>query len=228
MRKRVFNWQGQEFVYLGLEGEPGRPLEAQAKGLFERAAAELKTFGMAIDKNVVRTRVFGRTREARGVVSEIRGKTFTGNGRAATSSFIAPTHFDSQADVALDLYAMSPPAGGADRAVTEHKPQQPFIRHLAWGPMVFLAGMTCEQYPTLKEQYEDILPRARALLQEAGCGWGNVVRVSFFLHKDHDPDALLAGVARTAPVSLADAEVEFVEGYSRPSKLVEIEITARR
>jgi hypothetical protein len=72
MRKRVFNWQGQGFVYLGLEGEPGRPLEAQAKGLFERAAAELRMFGLSIDKNVVRTRVFGRTREARGVVSEVR------------------------------------------------------------------------------------------------------------------------------------------------------------
>src|SRR5215813_5491782 len=142
MRKRVFNWQGQGFVYLSLEGKPGLPLEAQAKALFEHAAAELKSFGLALDKNVVRTRVFGRTREARNVVSEVRGKTFLGKARAATSSFISPAHLDSGADVALDLYAMSPPGGVGEREVTEHKPQQPFIRHLVWGPMVFLAGMT--------------------------------------------------------------------------------------
>ena len=79
-----------------------------------------------------------------------------------------------------------------------------------------------------KQQYEDILPRAGKLLQEAGCDWRNVVGISFFLHKDQDPEALLTGVAKTAPVSLDNAEVEFVEGYSRPGKLVEIEITARR
>jgi hypothetical protein len=55
-----------------------------------------------------------------------------------------------------------------------------------------------------------------------------VVRASFFLQRDQDPDALLAGVAALAPVPLEHAEIEFVEGFSRPGKLVEIEITARR
>ncbi len=227
MRKRVFNWQGQRFVYLGLEGKAGRPLDQQSKALFERAAQELHRSGLALDQNVVRTRVFGRTREARGAVSDVRGKTFIGKARAATSSFISPAHFESDAGVALDLLAMSPPGGGAVREVSEHEPQQSFIRHLTWGPMVFLAGMTCEEYPTLKQQYEDILPRAGKLLKETGCDWKNVVGISFFLHKDHDPDALLTDVAKMVPVSLGNAEVEFVEGYSRPGKLIEIEITAR-
>jgi len=228
MRKRVFNWQGQGFVYLGLEGKAGAPLDAQSKALFERAADELRSLGLSLDRNVVRTRVFGRTREARNAVSDTRGKTFVGPARAASSSFISPAHFSSSADVALDLFAMSPPGQGAQRQVIEHKPQQSFIRYLAWGPMAFLAGMTCEEFPTLKQQYEDILPRAGKLLQEAGCDWRNVVGISFFLHKDHDPDALLTGVAKTVPVSLDNAEVEFVEGFSRPGKLIEIEITARR
>ena len=50
--------------------------------------------------------------------------------------------------------------------------------------------------------------------------------VSLFLHKDHD--ALLTGVAKTVPVALDNAEIDLVEGFSRPGKLVEIEITARR
>src|SRR5215510_124524 len=228
MRKRVFNWQGQGFVYLGLEGKAGEPLEQQSQALFARAATELQSVGLSLDRNVVRTRVFGRTREARDAVSGTRAKTFTGNARAATSSFIAPAHFESGADVALDLIAMWPPADGAARHVVEHEPQQTFIRYLTWGPMVFLAGMTCEEHPTLKQQYEDILPRAAKLLAEADCDWRNVVGISFYLHKDHDPDALLTGVAKTAPVALDNAEIEFVEGFSRPGKLIEIEITARR
>src|SRR5215831_1517329 len=228
MRKRLFHWRGHRFVYLGLEGNAGEALEQQSKALFARAGHELRSLGLSLDINVVRTRVFGRTREARNAVSETRARTFIGNARAATSSFIAPAHFESGADVALDLFAMSPPGGGAVRHVVEHQPQQTFIRYLIWGPMVFLAGMTCEEHPTLKQQYEDILPRAGKLLQEAGCNWRNVVGISFFLHKEHDADALLTGVAKTVPVSLGNAEVEFVEGFSRPGKLVEIEITARR
>jgi enamine deaminase RidA (YjgF/YER057c/UK114 family) len=228
MRKRIFNWQGQGFVHLTLEGQAGEPLEQQSKGLFRRAEAELKALGLSLGQNVVRTRVFGRTREARDAVSGVRGKTFEGSARAASSSFISAAHFHSGADVALDLLAMSPPEKRGKRKVTEHKPPQPFIRHLAWGPMVFLAGMTCETRPTLQEQYEDILPRAGALLKETGCDWPNVVKVSFFLHKDHDPDALLTGVGKVVPIPLDHAEIELVEGYSRPGKLLEIEITARR
>jgi len=226
MRKRVFNWQGERFVYLALESRAGEPLEQQSKALFARAATELQSYGLSLDGNVVRTRVFGRTREARNAVSETRAKAFIGKARAATSSFIAPAHFESGADVALDLIAMWPPGDGATRHVVEHEPQQTFIRYLTWGSMVFLAGMTCEEYPTLKQQYEDILPRAGKLLAEAGCDWRNVVGISFFLHKEHDPDALLTGVARTAPVALDNAEIELVEGFSRPGKLIEIEITA--
>jgi enamine deaminase RidA (YjgF/YER057c/UK114 family) len=228
MRKRLFNWQGQRFVYLWLEAEPGGSIEAQSQRLFARAGDALKAHGLALDRNVVRSRVYGRTREARDTVSAVRGKTFTGQGRAATSSFISPAHFSSEADVALELYAMVAPADGAPRTVTEHAPPQPFIRHLVWGPLVFLAGMTCETKPTLKAQYQDILPRAAELLKETGCGWADVARIAFCLHKDEDPQALLEGVAATVPVSLENAEIEFVEGYSRPNKLVEIEVTARR
>jgi enamine deaminase RidA (YjgF/YER057c/UK114 family) len=228
MRKRLFNWQGQRFVHLWAEGEGGQPLEPQSQTLFRRVAAELNACDLSIRSNVVRTRAFGRTREARDVLSTVRGQALVGPGRAAGSSYISPAHLQSAADVALDLFAMVAPPDGAARVVTEHEPVQNFIRHLAWGPMVFLAGMTCEHYPTLQEQCADILPRAAALLKETDCGWTNVVRVSFFLHKSQDPDALLASVAKVAPIPLDNAEIEFVEGYSRPGKLVEIEITARR
>lgn len=228
MRKRIFHWQGERFVYLGLEGEPGTSPERQAEALFVRADTELAGLGLALTHNTVRTRVFGRTREARNAGSEVRAAALTGTARAAGSSFISSAHFASAADVALDLFAMAAPTTGATRKVTEYEPQQNFIRHLTWGPMVFLAGMTCEHLPSVREQCGDVLGRAGELLRETGCDWRNVVRISFFLHRNEDPKALLDGVAALAPVSLADAEIEFVDGYSRPNKLIEIEITARR
>jgi enamine deaminase RidA (YjgF/YER057c/UK114 family) len=227
MRQKTINFAGQRFIYLGLEAEGGGTLERQSQALFEQAAAALASQGLALDRHVARSRVFGRTREARDVVSGVRGKVFTGEARAATSSYISPAYFSSAADVGIDLFAMAAPATGG-RKVSEHTPVQPFIRHLTWGPMVFLAGMTCETLPTLSEQYTDVLTRAGALLAETGCTWANVVHVAFFLHRSESPKALLDGVAATRTVPLDNCEVEQVDGYSRPGKLIEIEITAKR
>jgi hypothetical protein len=106
MRKRIYNWQGQRFAYIWLEGEPGQSLEKQSQG-FDRAGPELASLGLALDKNVVRTRVYGHTRDARNVVSAARGRAFSGQARAATSSFISPDHLDWYSDVALELWAMA-------------------------------------------------------------------------------------------------------------------------
>ena len=228
MRRRLFNWQGERFLYLGLESEPGRPLPHQSSELFSRAGAGMATLGFSLERNTVRTRVFGRSSAARAAGSAARTQALVGPARAAGSSYVCVPHFSSAADVGLDLFAMAAPAGNPARHVSEHEPEQSFIRHLVWGPMVFLAGMTCETKPTLQAQCADILPRAEGLLRETGCAWGDVVRVSFFLHRDQDPDALLAAVAALAPVPLAHAELELVKGFSRPGKLIEIEITARR
>jgi hypothetical protein len=180
MRKRLFNWQGQRFVYLSLEGESGRPLPQQSSDLFARAGTELATLGLSLLRNTVRTRIFGRTATARTDGSAARAQALVGRSRAAGASYVCVPHFCSAADVALDLFAMAAPAGNPPRHVSEHEPEQSFIRHLVWGPMVFLPGMTCERYPGLQAQYTDILSRAGALLKETGCDWGNVVRVSFF------------------------------------------------
>jgi len=228
MRKRLFNWQGERFVYLGLEGQPGVPLARQASELFVRAGLELATLDLTLLRNTVRTRIFGRTREARTAGSAARAQALVGRSRAAGSSYVSAPHFFAGADVGLDLVAMAAPEGNPSRHVTEHQPQQSFIRHLVWGPMVFLAGMTCDKQPDLSAQCADILPRADALLKETGCDWRSVAQVSFFLDRDQEPDDLLDTVAALAPVPLEKAEIELVEGFSRPGKLVEIEITARR
>ena len=122
MRQRTFNFAGQRFVSLAIEAEPGRSLERQSQALFEQAAAALAPHGLALDRNVVRSRVFGRTREARDVVSGVRGKVFEGTARAATSSYISPAYFSSAADVGLDPFAMATPSGG-DRVARRWRPE---------------------------------------------------------------------------------------------------------
>ena len=176
----------------------------------------------------MRTRVYGRTRDARNIVSAARGRAFSGQARAATSSFISPDHLDWYSDVALELWAMTAPTEGVLRKVTEMEPVAAFIRHLVWGPLVFHAGMTNDQLPTLKEQCAEILPRAGARLKENGCDWHNVVRISFMLHTSEKPQSVLDIASTIVPAPLENAEIELVEGYSTPGKLVEIEVTARR
>src|SRR5262249_24257483 len=56
----------------------------------------------------------------------------------------------------------------------------------------------------------------------------NVVRISFMLHKSEKPQSVLDIASAIVPVPLENAEIELVEAYSTPGKLVEIEVTARR
>ena len=93
--------------------------------------------------------------------------------------------------------------------------------------MVYL-GIEGEPDGSSERQARGLFERAGARLKENGCDWKNVVRISFFLHESEEPQAVLAHTAALVPVSLDHAEIEFVAGYSRPNKLVEIEITARR
>src|SRR4030088_1128552 len=86
MRRRCFNGRGQRFVYLGLEGEPGRPLPQQASELFGRAGTELAAFDLSLLRNTVRTRIFGRTAAAR-PAGGARGRWWGDRGRPGGAIF---------------------------------------------------------------------------------------------------------------------------------------------
>ena len=83
MRRRLFNWQGQRFAYLSIEGEPGQPLAQQSADLFARAGAELAALDLSLLRNTVRTRVFARNGAARAAGSQARGEALVGRSRAA-------------------------------------------------------------------------------------------------------------------------------------------------
>lgn len=224
MRKLVFEWLEREFVELNGEGRSGLGAAEQTRDLFDRFNAELRGLGLSLD-HTVRTRLWGRDRASRDEGSRERVAVLAGAARSATSSYISPSHFDSEASVALDLWAMRPTSPALAKALVEYDPPIVPLRYLVWEQVVVLSGVTAV-LPTLADQVADILPRIEESLSNAGSSWEQVARMSCFLHRGQSVDELKDLLARAVDVRFPSFEVGFADGYSSEGKLVEIEITA--
>jgi enamine deaminase RidA (YjgF/YER057c/UK114 family) len=224
MRKRIFSWLGREFVELSAEAKPAANAPVEAQQLFQRFDLELGSHGLSLD-NTVRSRLWGRDRESRDLGSNERVKTLAGKARSASSSYIAPIHFDSEARVALDLLAMRPSQQAAAKRIVEYDPPIIPIRFLVYDTVVVLSGVTTV-LPTLEEQFDNIIPRISGSLKDAGSGWEKVARVSFYLHRSQPLEKLKAIFDRHVKAPVPQREYCFVDGYSSPGKLCEVEVTA--
>jgi enamine deaminase RidA (YjgF/YER057c/UK114 family) len=225
MRKLVQDWLGHELVELSIEAQPGRDAAGQAEELFGRLDRELHTLDLSLS-NTVRTRLWGRDRASRDAGSRERVAALTGAARSASSSFIAPDHFDSNADVAVDLWAVRPNRAGIEKSLVEYDPPIVPLRYLVYDDLVFLSGVTAV-LPTLDDQVADILPRIEASLGLAAVGWEDVVHVSCLLHRSQRLDRLKQLLATAVDVRFPVVEYGFVDGYSSEGKLIEIEVTAK-
>lgn len=223
MRKKIFYWLGKEFVALSCEGKAEATAAREARGIFRRLDEELRGMGLSLE-NTVRTRLWGRDRESRNLGSDERVKILSGKARSASSSYISPSHFDSNR-VALDLLAMKPSRPGLEKTLKEYEPPIVPLRYLAYDSVVFLSGVTAV-LPALPDQLADILPRIAASLTDAGSSWDKAVKVSFFLHRSQKLEILKELFQRTVKVNIPRTEYAFVDGYSAEGKLVEIEVTA--
>jgi enamine deaminase RidA (YjgF/YER057c/UK114 family) len=166
MRKKIFQWLGKEFVSLSAEGRPAKSAADEARNLFQRLEDELKDLGLSLD-NTVRTRLWGRDRQSRDQGSTERVRILSGKARSASSSFISPVHFDSDARLAIDLLAMRPSRSDLQKYLKEYDPPITPLRYLTYDSVVFLSGVTAV-LPTLEEQMADILPRIEGSLKDAG------------------------------------------------------------
>lgn len=232
MRTTLYPSFRHEFIAVSGESRPGLPADEAARDLFARCTTELHAHGLSLD-DTVRTRLWGRDRAARDGGSGARVQILTRMARAASSSYISPSHFDSAGVVAVDLWAMR---GAAQKTVQEYDPPIVPPRYIATGDLVFLSGVTCDT-GTLDEQLDVILPRIGGSLQDAGTSWAHVVTLSCFLHRSQTVQDLRTGILRVlgaegrtllggeVPVAV---EYSFVDGYSTPGKLIEIETTAVR
>jgi enamine deaminase RidA (YjgF/YER057c/UK114 family) len=224
MRKKIFTWLGKEFVELSGEAKPAANATIEAEELFQRFDQELKSHGLSLD-NTVRSRLWGRDRQSRNLGSDARVKTLSGKARSASSSYIAPGHFDSPAKVAVDLLAMRPAEPNAAKRVVEYDPPIVPIRFLVYDSVVVLSGVTTV-LPTLEEQLDNILPRIHGSLTDAGSSWEKVARVSFYLHRSQPLENLKTLFARRVTAKIPQMEYCFVDGYSSEGKFCEVEVTA--
>ena len=224
MRKTIFQWLGNEFVALSGEGGTGLTASDQTQDIFRRFDAELREMDLSLE-NTVRTRLWGRDRESRDLGSRERVKVLSGKARSASSSYIAPGHFDSVARVALDLVAMRPGRPDRGKLVKEYVPPIAPLRYLVYDSCVFLSGVTAE-LQTLSEQLAEILPRIEGSLTDAGSSWDHAVKVSFFLHRSQELEGLKELFRQAVKMGIPEMEYTFVDGYSTVGKLIEIEVTA--
>jgi hypothetical protein len=224
MRKRIFTWRGKEFVELSGEAKAAANASIEAQELFQRFDNELKLHGLSL-ANTVRSRLWGGDRASRDLASNERVKVLSGKARSASSSYIAPGHFDSAAKVAVDLLAMRPSVPSAEKRVVEYDPPIAPIRFLVYDSVVVLSGVTTV-LPTLAEQFDNIFPRIAGSLADAGSSWNKVARVSFYLHRSQTLDNLKTLFARHVTANIPQLEYCFVDGYSSEGKFCEVEVTA--
>jgi enamine deaminase RidA (YjgF/YER057c/UK114 family) len=224
MRKKIFSWLGREFIELCGEAKPAATATVEGQELFNRFNEELKFHGLSL-AHTVRSRLWGRDRESRDLGSTERVKTLSGQSRSASSSYIAPGHFDSAAKVAVDLLAMRPTDPNGSKRIVEYDPPIVPIRFLVYDSIVVLSGVTTV-LPTLEEQLNNIIPRITDSLADAGSSWDKVGRVSFYLHRSQTVDNLKALFARHVTAKMPQMEYCFVDGYSSPGKFCEVEVTA--
>src|SRR6266540_883881 len=103
MRTIVYEWLGREFVALSAEGRANLDIAEQTRNIFKRCDQVLGGLGLSL-ADTVRTRLWGRDRESRDAGSQVRVSVLAGPARSASSSFIAPDYFESDAQVAVELW----------------------------------------------------------------------------------------------------------------------------
>lgn len=224
MEKRIFSWLGKEFVELGGEARPAATATEEAQELFQRFDQELRSHELSL-ANTVRSRLWGRDRESRDQGSNQRVKVLSGKARSASSSYIAPIRFDSNAKVAIDLLAMRPSRSDAEKVLKEYDPPIVPLRYLTYDSVVVLSGVTTV-LATLDEQLDNILPRIEDSLRNAGSSWDRVVKISFFLHRSQKLETLKELFSARVAAKIPALEYSFVDGYSSAGKLCEVEVTA--
>jgi len=224
MHSRIFTWLGREFVELNGAAKPAANAGIETQQLFQTFNRELNLLGLSLD-HTVRSRLWGRDRQSRDLGSVERVKILSGKARSASSSYIAPDHFDSSASVALDVIAMRPTMAGAQKRIVEYEPPIAPIRFLVYDSVVVLSGVTTV-LPTLAEQFDNIFPRITGSLADAGTAWEKVARVSFYLHRSQSLDHLKALFSRHVSAKIPQLEYCFVDGYSSEGKFCEVEVTA--
>ncbi len=224
MRKKVFSWLGREFVELTGEARSGITVEEETRNLLLRFEKELTALDLSFE-HTVRTRMWARTRDGRNLASTERFKILSGNARATSSSYVSPNHFDSNANIALDLLAMRTSSPTAERKHIEFEPPRAYLRYLCAASFVFVSGFTASD-GGLEDQVPKVLADIEKTLNAAGTDWNRVVKLSGFLHRSQSLDTLKALLKKESKAEAPQVEFGFVDGFAGEKSLLEVEVTA--
>ena len=224
MRKTIVSWLGREFIFLSGEARGSGSIEQQTNDLFERFEAELKLSNLSLE-DTVRTRIFGADKEARELATFARAKILTGKRKAASSSYVSASHFDSNARVALDLIAMRPSRPGAYRQPVDFEPSRIYISWLRYDSVAFVSGFTSEA-DSLEDQVPGVLADIDGALKDASTSWKHVAKLSVYLSRTQNLEALKDLLRKANRLDLSKIEFELVDGFARDKGLLEAEPTA--
>lgn len=173
--------------------------------------------------DVVRSRLTAATRPGRDAGSRARVRRLAVPFPCATSSYIDPTLFAGDDGVLLETLALR--GAGDDKRAAEHRPSPPPWRVVTTGELAFFSGITSFE-TDVQEQLREMRGLVAAALSLAEGLVGrrvDPVAVQVYVHRDVDLASLgdLAGRVGLDGVPLAVARCE---GFSYPSKLLEVEI----
>jgi enamine deaminase RidA (YjgF/YER057c/UK114 family) len=224
MRRTIFTWLEREFILLSGEGRGSGSVEQQTEDLFERFETELRASKLSLE-NTVRTRIFGADKEARELATSARAKILSGKRKAASSSYISGSHFNSNGRVALDLLAMKPSRPGAKREPVEFEPPRGYISQLRYDSVAFVSGFTSE-IDRLEAQVPAVLADIDDALKAASTTWKHVVRLSVYVSRTQNLETLRNLLLHANRLALSKTEFEFVDGFARDKGLLEAEPTA--
>lgn len=173
--------------------------------------------------DVVRSRLTAATRAGRDAGSIVRLRRLAVPFPCATSSYVDPSRFDRGDGATLETLALR--GAGDGKLAVENRPSPPPWRAVATGDLVFLSGITSFE-TELDDQLDDIGSRVAAALLLARTLVGRPVRAwraAAYLQRDVDLPAL-GDLAARVGLEGVPLEIARCNGFSFPSKLVEIEI----
>jgi len=224
MRLKIFPWLGQEFVSLSWEGSGNGTVEEETREIFSLFADRLRGLGLTLD-HTVRTRMWVRDMECWHAGVHERVRILSGPARSVSSSHVRPERLGAKARVSVDLLAMFPSRKSGAKMFKEYEPQTIVLRWLKWGGILFLSGVTDMTHATFDEQFPVVIKRLTDSLADGGAVWNDVMRASYFLHRDESLDMLRARFREAVGAPIPSLDYTFVD--SRQGKRLEIELTAK-
>jgi enamine deaminase RidA (YjgF/YER057c/UK114 family) len=224
MQVRLFNWLGREFIEISGEGKAGIAADRATEELFNRFEKKLKAHDFSLD-DAVRVRVWGRDKAARVLATAARAKILVGNHRVASSSFISEEWFESDGVAGLELLAMRPAKGGAERRAVDFSPARNYLCYLRYDSVLFFSGLTSDA-ATLDEQVPNILLSLANAFAVSGVSWSKVTKLSIYLQRNQGLPALRKLLAKGPRPDVPEIEVSLTDGFAGDNYLIEIEATA--